>query len=129
MDLKNAQINKLVEEISRICTHGNILLLFSTSNIIRDLNLKSKIKEKENKHRRNFVATANPQKVVVLNTKFVQRVNQDSTAVKTAKDKIGNKVTIKNAKKSKRQILRNDQEYSKNTFIIIKKKNFKKSKF
>lgn len=102
MDLKNAQINKLVEEISRICTHGNILLLFSTSNIIRDLNLKSKIKEKENKHRRNFVATANPQKVVVLNTKFVQRVNQDSTAVKTAKDKIGNKVTIKNAKKSKR---------------------------
>jgi|TARA_B110001450_G_scaffold202383_1_gene191603 hypothetical protein len=40
-----------------------------------------------------------------LNIKFVQPVNQDGTAAKTAKDKIGNKDTIKNAKKFKREML------------------------
>lgn len=106
MDLKSAQINKLKEVISRICTHGNTLLLFSTLSIIRELKLKLKVKKRVKLTQVNFVATANLQKVAPLNTKFVQLVNQDSTAVKTAKDKIGNKVTIKIAKNFKRQLLR-----------------------
>jgi hypothetical protein len=45
--------------------------------------------------------------VALSNIRFVQLVSQDSTAVKTAKDRTGNKDTIKNAKKFKREI-RND---------------------
>ena len=58
----------------------------------------------------NFVATANLQKVAPSNIKFAQLVNQDSTAVQTAKDKTGSKDTIKNAKKFKnnKKRIRND---------------------
>lgn len=110
MDLKSAQINKLLEVISRICTHGNTLLLFSTSSIIKKLKSKLKVLKKENFNQINFVATANLQKVAPSNIKFAQLVNQDGTAVKTAKDKIGNKDTIKIAKNFKREMLklRND---------------------
>ena len=108
MDLKSAQINRLKEVISRICTHGNTLLHFNTLSITRELNLKLKMLKRENLTQINFVATANLQKVAPSNIKFVQLVNRDSIAVKTAKDKIGNKDTTKNAKKFKRKQLRNE---------------------
>ena len=45
--------------------------------------------------------------MALSNIRFVQLVSQDSTAVKTAKDRTGKMDTIKNAKKFKREI-RND---------------------
>jgi len=72
-------------------------------NTIKELNLKLKIKKKVKLNRINSVATANHQKEVLLNTKFVLLVNKDFTAVQTAKDRTGKTGTIKNAKSFKRR--------------------------
>lgn len=117
-DLKSAQINRWKEVKLRICIHGNILLHFSILNIIKELNLKLKIKKKVKLHQINSVVTANHQKEVLLSTKFVLLVNKDFTAVQTAKDRTGNKATIKNAKNFKRRWRNDDFVFWKPKIII-----------
>lgn len=107
MDLKSALTWKFQEVISRIYTPGNILLLFSISSIIRESNLKLKVRKKEKLTCQNFVTIANLQKVVPLDTKSVQHVRWYTTAVQTAKEQIGKLDTINSAKNFKRRI-RND---------------------
>ena len=92
---KRIQISKLLEEISKTCTLGSILHLFSTLNLIMQLKLKIKLQKK--RRTKIFAATV---KLQTLNLHFVKIVNQESTAQITVKHRT-NKPMKKNVKKYK----------------------------
>jgi len=70
-------------------------------SIIRELNLKLKIKKKVNSSK-NFVATVNLQKVALLNTKCALLASNVSTAAQNARENTGKTDTTKNAKNFKK---------------------------
>ena len=100
----SVQIFKYIDPILSTYTPGNTSLLSNGLNTKKEQNLKLKTKKKEKLPMERFVAIVRLLKVLSLNTKCVPPVSQDFTVVKIVKDKTGNKVTTKSAKKSKKEL-------------------------